>query len=103
MEWDSSLGYPESPGFRCGVCYSFSVFDIIKRKTLALMERPLLLMDVSLKQYLSLSPREAIEKTRTIFEQVDNHQGDFVFLWHNSSFERDWKEYEVVFEHILKL
>ena len=63
----------------------------------------MLLMDVSLKQYLNLSPRDAIEETRAIFEQVDNHHGDFVFLWHNSSFEWDWKEYQVVFEHILKL
>lgn len=36
MEWDSSLVYFDKIGFRCGVCYPFTVFDILERKHLQL-------------------------------------------------------------------
>ena len=33
IKYDLSLGYPEMPGFRCGICYPFKTFDIVKRKS----------------------------------------------------------------------
>ena len=36
MEWDSSLSYADKEGFRCGVCYPYSVFDILTRNKLNL-------------------------------------------------------------------
>ena len=44
MQWDSSLGYSQKPGFRCGVCYPYPVFNILTRKQLKLVERPLVIM-----------------------------------------------------------
>ena len=45
MEWESSLGFPEKEGFRCGTCFEYSVFNIHKRKKLILKEKPLIVMD----------------------------------------------------------
>lgn len=48
MEWDSTLSYADKEGFRCGVCYSFSVFNFLQRKKLMLKERLLIVVEMSL-------------------------------------------------------
>ena len=101
MEWDSTLGYPTLTGFRCGSCYEFSVFDIIQRKQLKLKEYPLLIMDVTLNDYLELNEEEAILIINDIKNKVKKYNGNFVFLWHNSSFNVNrWKKYESVYEEL---
>ena len=42
---DSSMVYSKEAGFRCGVCYSFPVFDCENRKMLSLQESPLIFME----------------------------------------------------------
>ena len=86
MRWDSTLSYADCSGFRAGVCYPFSVFDIQKRKKLKLMERPLIAMEASVVLYEGLSLEAAKLKVDTLREQVSKYNGEFVFLWHNSSF-----------------
>ncbi len=101
MEWDSTMGYAEEVGFRCGVCYPFPVFDIEQRKQLTLIERPLLVMDVTLAIYKNLLPVKAIEEMELVKSQVKKYCGEFVFLWHNSSFTiRPWQGYNEVLEEM---
>lgn len=85
MEWDSSMCYADNIGFRCGVCYPFPVFDIFQRKRLNLYERPLILMEGTLGMHLKLSLEEAQERVDELIQEVKRYQGEFVFLWHNSS------------------
>ena len=81
MEWDSTLSYADKEGFRCGVCYSYSVFDIISRKKLNLKERPLIVMEGSFTTYqLDITPKE-MEK---------------------SSFSGSWKEFEYIYEKVFR-
>ncbi len=82
---DSTLGYAAEPGFRCGTCKPFPVFDITLREQLPLMERPLLIMDVSFRIYKNLSIEESIKLSEKIKEQVKKHNGELVVLWHNSN------------------
>ncbi len=89
MEWDSTLGYPEAEGFRCGICNSFPVFQFQTRQVLRLREKPLLAMDVTLAQYRNYQPEEAWDRLRDLRRQVVRHGGEFVLLWHNSS----WNTY----------
>lgn len=97
FSWDSTMGYSEEVGFRCGVCYPFPVYDIVQRKQLDIIERPLLVMDVTLAIHNNLTALEAIEKVNLIKNQVKKYNGEFVFLWHNSSFTiSPWVEYESV-------
>src|SRR5690606_26329834 len=48
LERDSTLGFYGFNGFRCGVCYNYPVFHIIKREELKLIEEPLIFMENSL-------------------------------------------------------
>ena len=48
IAYDSSLGYSSIPGFRCGTCKEFTLFDVLRNKTMNLRERPLILMESSL-------------------------------------------------------
>ena len=100
MEWDSTLGYSDITGFRCGCCYEFSVFNVVTRKQLKLKEYPLLIMDVALFNQ-GLSTENAKKNINIIKENVKKFNGNFVFLWHNSSFNvNKWKEYESVYEEL---
>ncbi len=82
---DSTFGYAAEPGFRCGTSRPFPVFDVHQRKQLPLMERPLLIMDVSLRFYKGFTIKESIAYCRKIIDQVKKHEGELVFLWHNST------------------
>jgi hypothetical protein len=102
MEWDSSLGYADKEGFRCGVCYPYSVFNILSRKKLNLKERPLIVMEGSFTTYQDIIPQEMEEKIKFLINKVKKYNGEFVFLWHNSSFNTNfWKKYEYVYEKVL--
>jgi len=97
MKWDSTLSYAGKSGFRCGVCYSYPVYDIVNRKQLRLREKPLIAMEVSIVQYENLSPSECKGRLEQLKNEVRKHNGEFVFLWHNSSFATDqWKDYDSV-------
>ena len=51
MKWDSTLSFADKEGFRCGVCYEYSVFNILTRKKLNLREKPLIVMEGSFATY----------------------------------------------------
>ncbi|HHY13016.1 MAG TPA: hypothetical protein GX529_10355, partial [Firmicutes bacterium] len=48
MDYDSTLGFADCVGFRCGTCYEYPVFDLVERQSLNLRERPLIVMERSL-------------------------------------------------------
>ena len=99
---DSTMGYAAEPGFRCGTCKPFHVFDIHKREQLDLIERPLLIMDVSLRMYKQLSVEESIVLSDKIKAQVKKHNGELVILWHNSSLSKidGWEGWNWVLERL---
>jgi hypothetical protein len=102
LQMDSTLGYPEIPGFRCGICVDFPVFDFLERKTLTLREQPLLAMDVTFARYLGCTPEETHNRLAAIKAQVQRFDGQFTLLWHNSSLNTwFWHPYRPVFEQML--
>jgi len=97
MTWDSTMSYADVSGFRCGVCYDFPVFNYKRRKTLKLREKPLILMDATLRNYEKLTLTQSKEKVISLKNQVRKYNGEFVFLWHNSSFNtKRWDKWEEV-------
>jgi hypothetical protein len=100
---DSTLGYAAEPGFRCGTCKPFPVFDIKKREELPLTERPLLIMDVSFRMYKNLSIAQSIELCEKIKAQVKKHNGELVILWHNSNLSKmdGWEGWDEVLENLM--
>ncbi len=86
LDYDSTLGFADRPGFRCGTCWEYPVFSLRTGTPLRLRERPLIVMDVSLveRRYLNLSPEAALETGCRLLERCRRFRGDFTLLWHNS-------------------
>ena len=80
------MTYARAAGFRCGICYPYPVFHILERKRLPLFEKPTIVMEASLLGYQQLSIDQAVAIIKRLKVQVKKYQGDFIFLWHNSSF-----------------
>lgn len=103
MSMDSTVGYADLPGFRCGTCYPFSVFNFITRKQLNLKENPLILMETTLISYMKLSPKKANETAKKLYFTVKKYNGNFTFLWHNSAMHTvEDKPYLYIYENIIK-
>lgn len=98
---DYSLGYPEAAGFRCGVCYPFPLFDVVMRRMLHVYERPLIAMDVTFRMYKDHIPAQAVAEVRLLLDAVRKYDGEFVLLWHNSSFGPEWQGWERVLAEII--
>ena len=103
MKWESTLGYAEREGFRAGVCYAYSVFNILTRSKLHLKERPLIVMDTSFPSYQEeVTPQEIQKSIIDLIKKIKKYNGDFVFLWHNSSFNMSyWLKYQEIYRKIL--
>jgi hypothetical protein len=82
---DSSVGFADAPGFRCGTSRQFKTFDLEQSRTLGLVEQPLIVMDATLtgKRYLGLDWEESIEKTSELAATCKRHGAPFTLLWHN--------------------
>lgn len=89
ITYDSTLGYADRPGFRCGTCFEYPAFDVVENKVLDMRIRPLHIMECSIidKKYLGLGlGREASDKINAIKSRCQKLSGYFNILWHNSSF-----------------
>jgi hypothetical protein len=104
MRWDSTLSFADKEGFRCGVCYEYSVFNILTRKKLNLKEKPLIVMEGNFTIYQKdIKPIDMKDKIKKLINEVKKYDGEFVFLWHNSSFNtKEWEEYKYIYEEVLK-
>lgn len=85
FEHDSTLAFAEQVGFRAGTCREYPLFDLVRRKRLRLRERPLVVMDATLLEYLGLRLSEASARARAIVQTCRRQAGDAVVLYHNSS------------------
>ena len=85
IQYDLTLGYPEMPGFKCGICYPFHVFDIVNKKKLNLIEIPLIVMDVTLLDYLKNHNFD--NELDKIISSIKKYNGTLNVLWHNDQFE----------------
>lgn len=85
MRWDSSMGYADRVGFRCGTCDAFRVFNVLTRQPLPLTERPLLVTDTGWAAEEDATEPGRCETVRRLLDTVNRYQGSFVFLWHNAN------------------
>ena len=84
LETDSSFGFSNAVGFRAGVCYNYSLFNILSQKKLKVKEIPLLFMESVFDKVKS--EKEILEKIVSLKKIVHKYNGNYVFLWHNNSF-----------------
>jgi hypothetical protein len=93
METDSTLGYADNEGFRCGTGDTFPVFDFPERTRIRVKERPLIIMDGTLKQYKLYSKEKMVERFRYYMLVGKKYNTDITLLFHNSSFYGEWEGY----------
>lgn len=98
---DYSMGYPDQLGFRNGLAIPTPWYDLEKEEQTSLIIHPFQIMDVTLKNYLQQAPEQAIEKIKSIINSVHNYGGTCISIWHNSSFDLQWKGWKKVFEEML--
>lgn len=87
LDYDTTLGYAEVPGFRCGTCFDYPAFDPVKGEPLALRIRPLIAMEASVISplYLGLGTgEEAFACFSRLKARCRTMGGTFTLLWHNS-------------------
>ncbi len=101
---DFSLGYSSETGFRAGICTPFYFYDLKKEKTTKLLVTPFQVMDVTLRDYLGLTPAEALSEITNLMTEVKNVGGTFVSIWHNETVTDlgRWKGFREVFEEMNK-
>lgn len=92
LDYDSTLSYADRPGFRCGTCREYQLYDLHQRRRLRLRERPLIVMECSViaDRYMGLGYSDAalalMQRYRATCQRFG---GDFAFLWHNSHLGTD--------------
>ncbi len=92
FKYESSLGYADEAGFRCGSCFEYRAFDSISGKKLNLILRPLIAMECSVidKRYMNFGEGEKAYNVFTSLKQsCMNVDGNFTLLWHNSRLVSD--------------
>ncbi|HGJ5876897.1 MAG TPA: polysaccharide deacetylase family protein [Arsenophonus sp.] len=88
MDYDSTLGYADHPGFRCGSCFEYPAFNPITQQLLVIRIRPLIVMEVTIIEsaYLGLGTGDkALNRILKLKEVCYRVNGCFTLLWHNSS------------------
>jgi len=89
VKYDSTLSFADMPGFRCGTCYEYSVYDCITRRKLKLKERPLIAMECSIiaERYMNLGlTDDALQVFENLKAKCKYYNGNFVLLFHNTEF-----------------
>ena len=81
--YDTTIGFADHEGFRCGICYPFHPFDLFENRVINLWEVPLTVMEGTLDSYRGLTPHESAEVIFRLLDTVERYKGVFVFLWHN--------------------
>lgn len=85
LKYDTTLSFADHEGFRCGICFPYKPFDILRNRVLNIWELPLIVMDGSLFNYQNLIPEEGFQRIKTLVDTIKKYHGVFVLLWHNSS------------------
>ena len=103
IQKEYSMGYASHIGFRASTCFPFRFYNIVTDEATELEVIPFVVMDVTLKHYLELTPETAKEHISALVNEVRAVQGTFVALWHNESLSEfdEWSGWRNVFEHLI--
>lgn len=94
---DSSMVYSKEPGFRCGICYTFPVYDCKNRKMLNLEESPLIFMETPFLE----KDEQILSKVRELSNSIKKHRGENIVLWHNNNLF--YKEHRRTYKKVLDI
>jgi peptidoglycan/xylan/chitin deacetylase (PgdA/CDA1 family) len=95
FDYDSTLGYPDAPGFRNGMCHPFHPYDLEEQRELNLLELPLAFMDVALLDRRKPDVGQAWESIKDMIDRTRKCSGVATIIWHN---DKMGKEYGKLYE-----
>lgn len=100
-----SMGFPERAGFRCGTARAHQWFNLLDNSCTDLMIHPFVYMDGTLNEYMKLSIEESKKLIHKLFEEVKEHGGEYIFIWHNETIGeyKKWKGWSEVLDYTLNL
>ena len=87
IRYDTTLSFADQPGFRTGTCHEYPMYDLIQRRRLNLIQRPLIVMECSIiaSRYMGLGyTNAAMEMFLSYKKTCQQFNGNFALLWHNS-------------------
>ncbi|WP_413532793.1 polysaccharide deacetylase family protein [Empedobacter brevis] len=99
---DYTMGFSHQLGFRAGTSTPFNWFDLTINQQTLLTIFPFVAMDVTLKNYLNLSPQQSIEEIKRLKQTIKEVNGTFITLFHQSNLNGDWKDWRKVYESIFE-
>ena len=97
---DFTMGFPHKIGFRAGTSTPFKWFDLSKNQSTLLTIFPFVAMDITLRNYLKLTPQEAIKELNRLKQTIKKVNGTFITLFHQSNLAEDWLPWKKVYESI---
>jgi hypothetical protein len=101
LQCDTTMGYPDQEGFRCGTCHRFHPFDVEQDRELKIWEQPLIVMDGALHTYRGFSPEQGEARILELAARCKQVEGTFTLLWHNSALDWEWSPWKKVYERVL--
>ncbi len=90
INYDSSVGFADHIGFRSGICYDHPVYNVVQRKRLDVIEKPLIIMEKTVIDISYMNLGLTIDAEKIFFDikkVVEMFGGSFSLLWHNSAFD----------------
>jgi hypothetical protein len=100
IEQDYSMGYARTVGFRASTCTPFYFYDLDFEIQTPLKIFPFAFMDVTLKDYMNLSPEQSLQKILELKQAVKNVNGTFISLFHNETLSENevWKGWNTIYK-----
>jgi hypothetical protein len=83
FRYDTTLGYPDTPGFRNGMCHPFRPFDLRTNREMDILEIPLCMMDQSQELF---PPPDLWERLAVMMDRVAACHGVMTVLFHTPIF-----------------
>lgn len=105
IQADFTLAFADVAGFRASTCTPFFWYDLEKEEITSLYVYSTVVMDQTLRRYMSLSPSEATVLLKELMQNVKSVQGTFISLWHNESVNDfgPWKGWKEVYLKLLEM
>lgn len=104
IHYDSTLGYSQISGFRCGTCIPYKMINPINKRILKITQKPLIVMDDNILGNFNLYDPNYVEKCISKFkfykEKVKKVKGEFNVLWHNCNLVSP--EQKQIYENLIK-
>ena len=101
---DYTMGYPDQPGFRAGICTPYFFYDLDLEIETALRLHPFAIMDGTLRDYMNIKPEDAADIINPLIDEIKKVKGEFISVWHNESFAENerWKGWRKVYEDMIE-